>query len=100
MQEFEIFPTSGLVRITFECPHCGQQVSGTIGIPEPDYLAETGGDSAVTNSDTFMCDSCGETFDVEIVNTYNGGYGTLDVNDDTKIHIEAIQVRNDDDDDL
>jgi len=96
MQEFDIFHTSGLLRITFACPHCGQQVSGTIGIPEPDYSAETGGDSAVTNADNFMCDSCGETFDVEIVSTYNGGFGTLDVDEDTEIHTEEIQSGSDD----
>ncbi len=97
MQEFDLPCSCGRIRITFKCPHCGQQVSDTIAVPEPDYLAETGSDSTVTNDDNFMCDSCGEMFYVEIVNTYNGGYGSLDVDADTKIHIEAIQVRNDDD---
>ena len=99
MQEFDLPCSCGLIRITFKCPHCGQQVSDTIFVPEPDYLVETGGDSTVTNHDCFVCDSCEETFDVEIANSYNGGYGSLEVDDDTDIGVEAIRVRNDDEED-
>lgn len=90
MTEFDIIQTAVAVRLIFKCPVCGHEVSGEIDIPDPDYSAETGDDSMATNDDNIMCNSCNELFNVEIVNTYNGGYGKLYVDANSDISIEHL----------
>ena len=80
------------VILRFECPNCRHKiVSDPIMVPEPDYSAETGARSVMTNVDAIVCEKCTKKYDVEIVNSYNGGYGKIgDVNDDVDVIVESL----------
>lgn len=93
MKEFQLNDIRvDAVILKFECPHCRHKiVSDPIMVPEPDYSAETGAGSVMTNEDTIVCERCAENYDVEIVNSYNGGYGKIgDVNDDMDVIVEEL----------
>ena len=45
----------------------------------------------MTNVDAIVCEKCTKKYDVEIVDSYNGGYGKIgDVNDDVDVIVESL----------
>ena len=93
MKEFQLNDLRiDAVILRFECPYCRHKiVSDPIMVPEPDYSAGTGARSVMTNVDAIVCEKCTKKYDVEIVNSYNGGYGKIgDVNDDVDVIVESL----------
>lgn len=66
------------LTITFDCDVCGAHVtSEEIGIPEPDYSADTAHDSQTDEDGYAICDNCEKQFDISIYSTYAGGDGQI-----------------------
>lgn len=67
------------LTIYFNCDLCGHQVSSEdIGIPYPDYSADTAHDSQTDEEGNAVCEGCGKEFNISIYSTYAGGDGTID----------------------
>lgn len=67
------------LTIEFDCDVCGHQVtSEDIGIPYPDYSADTAHDSQTDEEGYAVCDGCGKEFNISIYSTYAGGDGSID----------------------
>lgn len=68
-----------LLTIEFNCDACGHQViSEEIGIPYPDYSADTANDSQTDEEGYAACDGCDKEFNISIYSTYAGGFGSID----------------------
>ena len=93
MSDFNFNLIASSISIKFTCPFCNEE-NETDGyyVPEPDYSAETGHES--TNSEYYKhnCIKCDELFNIELHNSYNGGYGQIESDSDNGIDINDIDI--------
>ncbi|MEE1143425.1 MAG: HEPN domain-containing protein [Bacteroidales bacterium] len=93
MSDFNFNLIASSISIKFTCPFCNEE-NETDGyyVPEPDYSAETGHES--TNSEYYEhnCIKCDELFNIELHNSYNGGYGQIESDSDNGIDINDIDI--------
>lgn len=93
MNYFDFNLTASSISIKFTCPFCDEE-NETDGyfVLEPDYSAETGHES--TNSEDYQhnCINCDELFNIELHNSYNGGYGQIESDSDNGIDINDIEI--------
>lgn len=93
MNYFDFNLTASSISIKFTCPFCNEE-NETDGyfVPEPDYSAETGRES--TNSEYYEhnCIKCDELFNIELHNSYNGGYGQIESDSDNDKDINDIKI--------
>lgn len=93
MNYFDFNLTASSISIKFTCPFCDEE-NETDGyfVPEPDYSTETGSES--TNSEYYEhnCIKCDELFNIELHNSYNGGYGQIESDSDNSIDINVIEI--------
>ena len=93
MSDFYFNLIADYISIKFTCPFCNEE-NETDGyyVPEPDYSAETGHES--TNSEYYEhnCIKCDELFNIELHNSYNGGYGQIESDSDNGIDINDIDI--------
>lgn len=67
------------LTIEFNCNVCGHKVtSEDIGIPYPDYSADTAHDSQTDEEGYAVCEDCGKEFNISLYSTYAGGEGSID----------------------
>lgn len=93
MSDFGFNLTASSISIKFTCPFCDEENEiDSIFVPEPDYSAETGHES--TNSEYYKhnCIKCDELFNIELHNSYNGGYGQIESDSDNGIDINGIEI--------
>lgn len=64
------------VKLEFDCAQCGQRVETNeeIEVPSPDFSAETSHDSQNENEGYAICETCGEHYEIDLINGYGGGY--------------------------
>lgn len=95
MSDFDFNLTANNISIEFTCPFCSKENKTEFFYnPEPDYSAETGSES--TNSEYYEhnctnCD-CEELFNIELHNSYNGGYGRIESENDINKDIEISNI--------
>lgn len=92
----EISPLCEAVVVKFTCPECGEEVvSDALGVPSPDFAAETSSDS--TNSEEYevVCDHCDNCFQVTVYNAFYGG--DVEVEGVDAFSVEEIFTEEDDD---
>ncbi len=87
--EFNPF-VSSLIKLAFNCDECGATVeTDYIGVPAPDYSADTIHESETGNSDSVICMGCTKQFDIFISCDYGGGgiveISNLNENTDVKV---------------
>ncbi|GHV67905.1 hypothetical protein FACS1894199_14270 [Bacteroidia bacterium] len=78
------------IEVEFECDSCEHSItSEKIGIPLPDYSAETVHDSQVGADGYAICEQCGKEFYISVYVTYGGGDGIInDLSDDCEIYVK------------
>ena len=82
------------INVQFPCEKCGDIVySENIGIPSPDFSADTHEQSTNYNSDFTACDNCGETFDIYISAGYHGGHVEIPNVDDESIKVNEVEEK-------
>ncbi len=95
MNYFDFNLNADYISIKFTCPFCNEE-NETDGycVPEPDYSAETGRES--TNSEDYQHNCinplCDELFNIELHNSYNGGFGQIESDSDNDIDIKDIEI--------
>jgi len=76
------------ISIKIKCGKCNETFeSEPIGIPNPDYNAETAKDSYSENGEDFVCDSCGKEFHATIWASFVGGYVDIAAEEDEIVDI-------------
>jgi hypothetical protein len=93
MNDFNFNLTASSISIKFTCPFCNEEnETDGYNVPEPDYSAETGSES--TNSEYYEhnCINCDELFNIELHNSYNGGFGQIESDSDNGIDINDIEI--------
>lgn len=93
MSYFNFNLIASSISIKFTCPFCNEEnETDDYYVPEPDYSAETGHES--TNSEYYKhnCIKCDELFNIELHNSYNGGYGQIESDSDNGIDINDIDI--------
>jgi len=93
--EFYPFGTEA-VFIKFKCDECEHEVmSEEIGVPSPDYSAETARDSYSDNDGYAICPNCNKQFDITVWVSYVDGYiDVSDITDEDVIDIIEVQEVN------
>ena len=88
---FNPFGNQSLI-ISFDCDKCSHSVeSEEIGIPYPNYAADTSSDSQTEEEGYAICGNCEKQFDISVYVTYSGGDGNIDgLPDSHPIDIEEI----------
>lgn len=82
MANFEFNPIADVVTLRILCPKCGEEfLTEGLGVPSPDWAAETHHDSIQTEDYEQQCEHCGECFNVTLYNGFYGGDGEIDVVD-------------------
>lgn len=59
------------IDLSFTCP-CGNEISEMLQCPEPNFMAERNRDSYSEYDESVFCESCGEEFDVTVMNSFGG----------------------------
>jgi hypothetical protein len=93
MSDFNFNLIASSISIKFTCPFCNEEnETEDYYVPEPDYSAETGHES--TNSEYYKhnCIKCDELFNIELHNSYNGGFGKIESDSDNGIDINDIKI--------
>ncbi|WP_289288004.1 hypothetical protein [uncultured Duncaniella sp.] len=78
MVTFEFNPTADYIVLTVKCPNCGSVISQSIGVPSPDFSADTHRESVNQDFDELYCENCGKELSVILSCGYNGGDGEID----------------------
>lgn len=65
-------------KIGFECPKCGERFAQAINVPETYWAGDNADERSTTDTDTVICENCSEAFDIEILNSDNSIYVTVD----------------------
>lgn len=82
MLTLEYNPTASFVEIVFRCPKCDSVCTAQLGVPAPDFTAETHHDSVNVEYDECYCEKCDSSFSVELSTGFYGGMCELfDVED-------------------
>lgn len=97
MAFFSFNPIAETISIDFICPNCCKHSnSGSIYVPQPNYLAETHHDSINSDFTEVSCEHCGATFEVTLNNGYYGGDGEIE-GIDKILNVEEEYAGEDDD---
>lgn len=78
MVTFEFNPTADYIVLTVKCPDCSSVISQSIGVPSPDFSADTHRESVNQDFDELYCENCGKELSVILSCGYNGGDGEID----------------------
>lgn len=90
MTEFN--PTAEYITLRFTCPDCGEEVeSDALGVPIPDFTAETSHDSTNYEDYEVQCDGCGRGFAITVYNSYYGGEVEVEDVDDVNVDEEYAE---------
>lgn len=82
MANFEFNPIADFVTLRIKCPKCGEEFETEgLGVPSPDWSAETHHDSVQDEDYEQQCEHCGECFNITLYNGFYGGDGEIDVVD-------------------
>ncbi len=89
--DFNPFGNQGLI-LKFPCKKCGYWIkTDEIGIPSPDLLADTAGDSYNDNDDYTTCPKCEEEYNITVWASYVGGYIDIqELDDESEVEVEEI----------
>lgn len=68
----------------FAC-YCGQALTTTLEISEPDYSADQDDESGSESQDSYDCPHCNETHEIKII-SYMYGNQNISINGDSNIH--------------
>lgn len=93
MSDFYFNLIADYISIKFTCPFCKEEnETDGYNVPIPDFSAETGSES--TNSEYYEhnCIKCDELFNIELHNSYNGGYGQIESDSENGIDIKDIEI--------
>jgi hypothetical protein len=93
MNYFDFNLIADYISIKFTCPFCNEEnETEDYYVPEPDYSAETGSES--TNSEYYKhnCINCDKLFNIELHNSYHGGFGQIESDSDNDIDINDIKI--------
>lgn len=82
MANFEFNSIADFVTLRIKCPKCGEEFETEgLGVPSPDWSAETHHDSVQDEDYEQQCEHCGECFNITLYNGFYGGDGEIDVVD-------------------
>lgn len=73
MLTLEYNPTASIIEIVFRCPQCNKVCAAKLGVPAPDFTAETHHDSINIQYDECYCENCDSTYNVELSTGFYGG---------------------------
>lgn len=73
MLTLEYNPTASIIEIVFRCPKCNKVCTAKLGVPAPDFTAETHHDSINIQYDECYCENCDSTYNVELSTGFYGG---------------------------
>jgi transcription elongation factor Elf1 len=87
------------LTVTFDCDVCSNSVtSEEIGIPSPDYTADTANASQNDEEGYAVCNKCEKQFDITIYTTYAGGDGQIEgLSESHNVVVNEIPEPNDED---
>lgn len=86
MNYFDFNLIANSVTLKFTCPFCGNEnTTDSLYVPEPNYSAETGRESTNSQDYEHNCTTCDNLFNIELHNSYNGGFGTITSNSVSEI---------------
>lgn len=71
--------------ISFDCPSCSEQVSLTVGVPEPNWTGDTAEERIVEDEIDIICPECRTVFTANALNSDNAVTITLIEHRDTKV---------------
>lgn len=75
---FNPFGNQALI-VKFTCDQCEEQIiSEEIGIPKPNYAADTASESQTDSEGYAFCENCDKEFNISIYVTYAGGDGHIE----------------------
>lgn len=84
-----INPLANGISVSFICPECGSlEKTDLMGVPIPDWSAETSHDSEQSELFDHECSHCGTDFDINIYNAYYGG--SVEMPDVEDFEVEEI----------
>ncbi len=89
MASFEYNPIASYISLRFKCPTCStDNETDAMGVPSPDFTAETSHDS--TNSEEYFhyCPECGEEFRIDLYTSFYDGYGEINIDNDVNLFVE------------
>jgi hypothetical protein len=93
MSDFNFNLIASSISIKFTCPFCNEEnETEDYYVPEPDYSAETGHESTNSEYHKHNCIKCDELFNIELHNSYNGGFGKIESDSDNGIDINDIKI--------
>lgn len=82
MANFDFNPIADFVTLRIKCPKCGGEfLTEGLGVPSPDWSAETHHDSIQDEDYEQQCEHCGELFNITLYNGFYGGEGEIEVGD-------------------
>lgn len=82
MVNFEYNPIADFVTLRIKCPKCGKDfLTEELGVPSPDWSAETHHDSIQDEEFEQQCSHCCECFNITLYTGFYGGEGEIDVGD-------------------
>ncbi|MHB8260163.1 MAG: hypothetical protein ACYDCN_06560 [Bacteroidia bacterium] len=86
--EYSPFGTESVI-VKFTCDKCGHEVtSEELGVPSPNFSAETASDSYNDNDGFAVCSHCNKEFNITIWASYAGGYIDIDdISDEDVINV-------------
>lgn len=95
MSDFDFNLITDYISIKFTCPFCNEKnETEDYYVPKPDYSAETGSES--TNSEYYEHNCinplCNKLFNIELHNSYHGGFGQIESDSDNDIDINDIKI--------
>jgi hypothetical protein len=95
--EYSPFGNQGVI-LKFPCKTCGHFIeSDEIGIPTPDFSAETARDSYSDNEDQIVCPNCDEEYTVTVWASFAGGYIEIEgLRNLSNVEIETVPEPYDD----
>jgi rubredoxin/transcription antitermination factor NusA-like protein len=89
--DYNPFGNQGIV-LKFPCKKCGYWIkTDEIGLPSPDFSAETARDSYNDNEDYAVCPKCDEEYNISVWASYAGGYIDIhELDDESEVEVEEI----------
>ena len=78
MADFEYSPFDRSIRLSYKCPHCGNENSLETGVPQPDWTADSHSQSINADVIEIECDNCHTQYELTLSTGISGGYGILD----------------------
>lgn len=92
MANFEFNPIADMVTLRIQCPKCGQKfLTDGLGVPSPDWSAETHHDSIQYEDYEQQCEHCGTCFNITLYNGFYGGDGMIEA-EDSDVYMDSCSV--------